>query len=114
MIDFYVFNTFGRDGLGTGELAVVHNVLVKVLLDDAEALVEAGDGELDELVHTVVDGPVELLGLVGREDNHKALVGFTGAVQKGVEGVAHVLRHVGLAAFAEERCNKGPSLITCV
>lgn len=56
----------------------------------------------DHLVDTVVDGPVELLGLVGREDQHEAVGRLARAVQERVQGVAHVLRHGHLAALAQE------------
>eukprot|EP00051_Salpingoeca_urceolata_P035457 m.29716 g.29716 ORF g.29716 m.29716 type:complete len:301 (-) comp9244_c0_seq1:973-1875(-) len=80
------------NGLGAAASTSDH-IFVKVLRQQLLALVLARELKLNDLIHTVGDGTVKRLRLVGCKDEHKLVGWGAGAVEKGAQGVAVVLGH---------------------
>ena len=84
--------------LSLGRLAILYEVVVEHRL----ALVRGWLMEVDNLVDTIMHGRVELIGSVCGEDNDHFVRRGAGSIQERVDGVAHVLGHLKVAAIAQE------------
>lgn len=76
--------------------AGLEQVLVKVEIDHTFTLLHAWQVKVDHLVHTIVDGVVELFGLITCQDEHELVGLFTGSVQEGVQRSSQIFANLVL------------------